>query len=180
LDSLAMMPVPTHLKECIVPAESKVDESPLAGKVRCPCGGETFDLLFPGQTHEWGKENIPCTAEIDGRFFFLIRAVCKKCGKSHLLLDTDFHGWNGFVCHDAAQAACPRPPLAVWKCVKCGRPEHTANIVVAGEGKQDFASETDGEIDEDRWPDGFGWLTIKINCVGCGHTPKTWVSCETM
>ena len=175
-----MMPIPTHLKDCVVPDDAAVDESPLVGTVRCPCAGETFDLLFPGQTHEWDNEVIPCTAEVDGRFFFLIRAVCKKCSKSHLLLDVDFHGWNGFVCHNAEQAAHPRPPLAAWKCVKCGGSAHTARIEVAGEGMEDFVSESDGEFDEDRWPDGFGCLTINIKCVGCEHTPKTWVSCETM
>jgi len=175
-----MMPIPTHLKDCVLPAESKLDESPLAGTVRCPCGGETFDLLFPGQTHVWDKEVIPCTAEIDGRFFLLIRAVCKKCGKSHLLLDIDFHGWNGFVCHDAEQAAHPRPPLVVWKCVKCGGSEHKAKIEVQSGGKEYCLGEADGAIDDDRWPDAFGWLTISITCADCGHTPKTWVSCETM
>jgi hypothetical protein len=175
-----MMPIPTHLKDCLVPDDPTVDESPLAGILRCRCGGESFDLLFAGQTHEWDKEVIPCTAEIDGRFFFLIRAVCKKCGKGHLLLDIDLHGWNGFVCHDAEQAALPRPPLFPWKCVRCGGSVHTARIEVAGEGKVDFISESDGETDEDRWPDGFGCLTISIKCAECGHTPKTWVSCETM
>jgi DNA-directed RNA polymerase subunit RPC12/RpoP len=175
-----MMPVPTHLKGCVVPGSAKVDETPLKAKVECPCGGKTFHLLYPGQTHEYDAKATPRVAQIKKKFFFVIKAKCAACGKEHLLLDKDFHGWNGFVCHDAAQAKLPRPPLVAWKCLKCGELEHKAGVVIQTEGKQDFVEETDGEIDEDRWPDGFGWFTMSIQCTQCGAKTPEWVSYETM
>jgi len=175
-----MMPVPTHLKECVVPGSSKIDETALKAKVQCPCGGKVFELLYPGQTHEYDGKTIPCVAEIKKKFFFLIKAKCAECGKEHLLLDKDFHGWNGFVCHDPKQAKLPRPPLVPWKCLECGDLKHKAAVVISTEGKEDFISETDGEIDEDRWPDGFGWFTMAIECTKCGSKSPEWVSYETM
>lgn len=175
-----MMPIPTHLKNCIVPNELEIDELPLVGTVRCPCSGEAFEIRFPGQTLQWNDEVVPCTAEFNGRYFFLIRARCIKCGKSHLLLDVDFHGWNGLICHDIEQAARPRPPLAPWKCVRCGKSKHKARIEVVSEGKDSCLAEADGAIDDDRWPDAFESLTIDIRCTECDHSHVAWVSCETM
>lgn len=175
-----MMPVPSHLVDCVAPKDSAIDQGPLDGDVRCPCGSGRFDLLFPGQTHEYQGETIPCTAEINGKFFFLIKARCGRCQREHLLLDADFHGWNGFVCHDANQASLPRPPLVPWKCLACGATEHEASVQIQTEGKDDFISESGGAFDEDRWPDGFGWFSMAIKCTGCGrHTPE-WISYETM
>ena len=117
-----MMPVPSHLIDCVVPRDAVIDESPLDAFVRCPCGSSRFDLLFPGTTHEWRGETIPCTAEIGGKFFFLVTARCTSCNRRHLLLDADFHGWNGFVCHDPKQASIERPPLRLWHAFLVGSP----------------------------------------------------------
>ena len=176
-----MMPVPSHLVDCLVPKESEVDENPLDAEVHCPCGSTRFDLMYPGQTHDFpDEETIPCTAEIDGKFFFMIKARCTACQRVHLLLDSDFHGWNGFVCHDAEQAAIPRPPLVPWKCLSCGGTAHEASVQIQTEGKEDFVTESDGQFDADRWPDAFGWFSMAITCTGCGkHTPE-WISYETM
>jgi hypothetical protein len=175
-----MMPVPKHLKGCVIPRDSIVDEASLIGAVKCPCGGDHFQLLYPGQTHQWEGESIPCTAEIGKAFFFLIKAKCTECGKEHLVIDNDFHGWNGFICHDARQAALPRPPLVPWKCLACEGLEHTAEVAISTEGKTHFVEETDGEVDEDLWPEGFGWITIAIECKKCGKKSPQWVSFETM
>lgn len=175
-----MMPAPSHLKDCVVPHKGKRSSFSFAGKVQCTCGGKKFQLLFPGQTHDYEGKAIPCTAEIKGKYFFLIKAKCAKCEKEHLLLDEDFHGWNGFVCHKPEQAKLPRPGLVPWKCLRCGKVEHTAEIEVFSEGKEDFIDETDGEFDEDRWPDGFGSLVIDIKCSSCRLVSTGWVACETM
>jgi DNA-directed RNA polymerase subunit RPC12/RpoP len=175
-----MMPVPTHLKDCVVPHSAEIDEQPLKAMVRCPCGGMIFQLLYPGQTHEYDGEIIPCTAQIGKKFFFLIKVKCAACGKEHLLLDADFHGWDGFVCHDPNQAALPRPDLVAWKCLECGEEAHKADILIHAEGKDDFIEETGGTFDEKRWPDGFGWFTMNIECTKCGKKTSEWVSYETM
>jgi hypothetical protein len=175
-----MMPVPTHLRECVVPKDSAVDESELDATVRCPCGSQEFSLLFPGHTHEYDGETIPCTAEIDGSFFFLIKAVCTSCSKEHLLIDQDFHGWNGFVCHEESQASKPRPPLTPWKCLGCGATPHSATIQIQTEGREDFVEEAGDEFDADRWHDGFGWFSMAIRCGECGKETPQWVSLETM
>ena len=174
------MPVPTHLKDCVVPFSSEIDEAPLTAAVRCTCGDNVFELLYPGQTHPYGGTMIACVAEVDGKFFFVIKAKCSTCGEEHLLLDKDFHGWNGFVCHDAKQAKLPRPPLFPWECLECGSHEHKAQVEIRTAGKVHFISESDGTIDENRWPDGFSWFTMSTECSRCGNVTTEWVSYETM
>jgi hypothetical protein len=175
-----MMPVPSHLVDCVVPKDSRIDEEPLDADVRCTCGPSKFNLLFPGRTHKYLGETVPCTAEIGGKFFFLVKARCTNCMREHLLLDADIHGWNGFVCHDAEQAALPRPPLVPWKCLACGATEHDVSIQIQTEGKEDFVSESGGEFPMDRWPDGFGWFSMAIKCARCGEETPEWISFETM
>jgi len=160
-----MMPVPTHLRDCVVPHFLEIDGSGLEGKVLCPCGSESFQLLYPGQTHEWNGEQVPCSAEIEGKFFFLVTARCTECATEHLLIDQDYHGWNGFVCREPEQAALPRPPLSPWPCKSCGALEHRALIQIETQGRADFLEETEGEFPENRWPDGFSWFSMSITCV---------------
>ena len=70
------MPVPTHLKECVIPDSPMIDESALKAKVQCSCGGMVFELFYPGQTHENQGKRIPCVAKIKEKFFFLIKVKC--------------------------------------------------------------------------------------------------------
>ncbi len=163
------MPVPSHLFDSVSPKDSVIDESALDAEVICSCGSRQFELQYPGQTHEYRGEQTPCTALVGGQFFFVIKARCSACGHEHLLFDKDFHGWDGFVCHDETQASEPRPPLTPWHCVTCGKSQHEASVQIHAQGREDFVAETDGEIDEARWPDAFDCFGMSITCIGCGN-----------
>jgi hypothetical protein len=64
-------------------------------------GANPSSCCIPVQPHK--DSVIPVTLEKDGYFFFRIEAACKRCRIHHLLFDTDFHGWNGYICHDSAE-----------------------------------------------------------------------------
>ena len=175
-----MMPVPSHLQEFVVPSDSLVDEEALSAAIRCPCGEAKFELLYPGQTHEYDGQEIPCTAEIGGNFFFVLKSRCSSCGREHLLLDADFHGWDGFICHDPVKAALPRPKLVAWQCHGCGGTKHTGTVHIQTQGKDDFISEAGEDFDSERWPDAFGWFSLDLTCSKCGKESRELVSYETM
>src|SRR4030042_1407586 len=167
-----MMPVPGYLKDILIPNNNVIDEKPLVGNLCCSCKNTDFELLYPGQTHEFQGKKIPCDVEIDGITFFLIKVKCVKCGSEYVLLDADFHGWNGFLCHNEKKALLPRPPLTQWKCLFCGDIPHKATIKISSQGKRFFKEETDGEYDEDKWPDAFEWFSMSIICSKCAfETP---------
>src|SRR4051794_16594220 len=111
-----MMPVPTHLQGLARPFETVLDEAPLRAGLECGCGSHSFEFLYPGRTIVVGGRLQPCTVEIEGRYFYVVTCRCTGCTAERVLLDADFHGWNGYVCHDPEQAAVPRPPLVVWRC----------------------------------------------------------------
>ena len=173
-------PIPTHLRECFVPLEGQPEDGLLKGAIRCACGSEQFELRYPGQTQDWFGRQLPCTASIGGRYFFRLEAHCLGCGRDHLLLDQDFHGWNGFVCHDAEQAALPRPQLVPWPCSACGALAHLLAAAVRIETEEFILEEADDDIDLSRWYDAFGWFSVDLTCAQCGRTEEDLISCETM
>jgi hypothetical protein len=175
-----MRPLPKHLRGVAVPRSAVVDEGPLDADVRCPCGGAAFELLYPGATHEYRGERIPCTKQVGDQFFFMIKAKCVACGRTHLLFDKDFHGWGGYVGHDELQAALPRPELEPWKCSACGGIAHGATVNVQGEGRADFVENAGEGFDADTWPDGFSWFGMSVHCKSCRKDTPVWVGYETV
>ena len=174
------MPVPTHLQGLVVPPDGNLDEEPLEATVRCTCGGESFEMLVVDAIAEIDGVKIPVTAKRDGAFFFRLEAKCLKCVRQHLLFDADFHGWNGYVCHEAAQASLPRPPLVPWSCVDCGAKCHAASIRIYSEGQSDFVENAGDDFPAERWMDGFGWFYASITCDNCKKQSDDWVDYETM
>ena len=174
-----MLPVPNHLKNVLVPRAEIKDEEIFVAGLRCQCGSEDFKLMYPGQTHEYEGQIYPCTAEIDGNFFFVIKALCMACSMNHLLFDKHLHGWDGFMCHDIKNASLPRPPLVPWKCLSCGDLSHKVTIKIAFESKENFLEQARGEFAEDRWPDAFQWIWMSIVCTNCGLKTESWVDYET-
>jgi hypothetical protein len=136
--------------------------------------------MYPGQTHTYEGELIPCTAEVEGHYFFLLRADCPKCNALHLLFDSHFHGWDGFICHDKEKAALPRPELKAWRCLGCGGEEHKLVMKFTGESLEDFEENAGEEFGPESWPDAFGWITVDTTCVECGKRTEGLVSYETM
>src|ERR1700737_4349937 len=73
-----MMPLPTHLQGLVVPLDGSPNEDPLEANVRCPCGSESFELLYPGATTPHNDCVIPVELEKDGLLCFRIEATCTR------------------------------------------------------------------------------------------------------
>jgi hypothetical protein len=179
-DGAAGMPVPSHLAGWVVPKTFRGHR--LTADVRCPCGSERLEFHYPGQTHLLSDDGmpIPCTAEIGGEFFFVIKAVCAACCKEQVLFDMHFHGCNGFLEHDATLASLPRPRLWPWRCLVCGSAAHNGEVTVILDYKQRYFAEGYADrFGEDRWPDAYGCFGMGLRCCGCGHETPVWVDYET-
>jgi len=174
-----MLPIPTHLKNTLIPIGDKNGESHVDGVIRCTCGFESFYIKIYADT----KNGYLQAGEYNSGYALVVKAECKDCGKTHLIFDGSKHGWNGFVCHDGVTV--PDVDLKSWNCPKCNCDIHNIKIGVNSQGKQDFIDETgiaDGESDftEDEWVDAFDWITMGLKCSGCGHTDEKWIDYETM
>ncbi len=175
-----MLPTPSHLIDCTIPTPDRADDHQYAGHVQCKCGSDSFELYHTGGTHEWDGETIPCVTAIGDEFYLRVVARCTGCGIDLLILDMDFHGWNGFVCREESKTKRPRPPLTRWPCRACGALVYNADVVVSGEDKETAIGESDGLLDESNWHEGFRWIDIHLHCTACGDDHKSWVSYETM
>ena len=53
-----MMPIPSHLKNIVIPQDTFIDEELLIGDVQCHCECRCFCLMYPGKTQEYeGKKD---------------------------------------------------------------------------------------------------------------------------
>jgi len=175
-----MLPTPKHLLACTEPRPDRAEEDQYASHLTCPCGSETFDFQHTGGTHEYDGQTIPCVTEIDGEFYLRVVAKCTDCESEHLLLDKDFHGWNGYVCREESKANRPRPPLTTWQCRSCDATGFTGNVLIYGEDLGTAISESSGALNESNWQNAFGWIGIDLHCIVCGDNHDSWISYETM
>lgn len=167
--------LPTHIRDCI--KDVKCTEDFIRGDVCCTCGNEVFALYYPGESIEYKGKKMPYSTYIHDHSYFIIKARCNKCNKEYLLFDRDFHGWDGYVCHDEKDASKPRPPLVPWKCPKCGEDKHGAQIMFCYGDKEEMLEDMeDKDID---WADAFEWIYMTIKCQTCGYVTEKWVDYET-
>lgn len=164
-----MLPIPSHLKNYFIPIGNDNDEFSVKGIIKCSCNNEKdFDLLFfNGEAAE-------------NQFFCVIKVRCNKCKSEILVFDADFHGWDGFVCHDESEASLKRPELKTWKCLNCGHTNVKINLKINSQGKDDYIEEAGEEFNEDQWIEAFEWITIDVFCNNCQKEIKEWISYETM
>src|SRR5579862_3443663 len=107
-------PVSMHLRNCFVVDESTSDAHELNGVIRCPCGSDICSLLYVADlVKSNGVPHFKATERTDG-FFFRIGARCGSRSQTHLIFDTDFHGWNGYVCPGHGARERERPDLALY------------------------------------------------------------------
>ena len=181
-----MIPIPTHLKNILVPKGEENDEFFVTGEIVCECGNKEFDISYIGNY----EDGIVTLCEFEGVFYLAIKCECKKCGKVHLIFDDNFHGWNGFVCSEENRfKGYENFPIdefeKSWECPECSNQNHELVVSISSEGKDDFISELIENHDnpkfvEDDWVNGFSWITIGTKCTKCGHEDKDWINYETM
>lgn len=179
--AFVMMPTPTHLKgitknltnedAIFFGLEGRYNESikdgyeySFIGKIVCTCGNQCLEYLQPYE--ETGSNYI--------------KVKCIECQQEYLIFDTDFHGWDGWICHDEEMATEVRPKIEVFKCTDCENELHEVVVIIDSQGKQDFIDEAGEDFDLSRWQDAFEWITIDIKCCNCGKVTKEIVSYETM
>lgn len=90
-----MNKLPAHLEKILNVTER--GDTYMSGKIVCECGCGTFGIKYFG-------ENYPphCIGvnEYGGKYALTVKAICRECGKEHLLFDFAKHGYDGFINED--------------------------------------------------------------------------------
>jgi hypothetical protein len=184
----AAIPIPSHLAGCLARAQLFEDGTYVEGALRCPCGREQLELLYPGATHVvegHGGMPVPCSVQVPNgrrgkRWWFGLAAVCTACRKRRVLFDSDRHGWDAFVSSPTARKAkSPRPRLRPWHCLNCGAKAHEGVVHFRFDGPGDFLRRTEGAYPVGQRIDAFGWFGMGIKCCECAHETPDWVGYET-
>jgi hypothetical protein len=173
-------PIPTHIKNLVLPDLTRSNEHELQGAAQCDCGSDAFQVLYVAERIIESDRHFLRVVKVDGHYFLRIGVRCISCTQEHLLLDRDFHGWNGFVCGNESARRIPRPPYQEWLCKRCGSTNHKAGIVIVGEDMEFAVGESEGVLSHADWFDAFGWFTLEVTCTSCGFGPAGIVDYETM
>ena len=71
----------------------------------------------------------------------------------------------------------PRPPLLVWACRACGGVPHRGTVRLVRDHILDFLQRVPNSVEDD-YRNGFTWITLDVECSGCGHRTEGWVDYE--
>lgn len=172
--------VPSHLRAVLDLQRAQWDpQGGIRSPLRCGCGHRNFELLHPARKPSQGSGATPWPVEVEGRYFFLLKAACADCGTEHLLLDLDWHGWNAIVHRDERQASLPRPPLQTWSCESCCGRKHGISICL----KYPSESEIPGRLWAESWrqfqADAFVSFSLDLTCGHCLRHSHELVHFET-
>lgn len=172
------LPVPRHLEKIFQADLDETDTYELKGTLKCTCGCEQFSL----KTYSCLRKNgcLGVTRYKDG-YALVIQAKCRKCGGSRLVFDMSRHGYNGYVCHEGVQV--PDSELEPYRCPECKKNLFLVEIGMEVEVPEQFAEEVVAyepeTYAEEDYVDAFDWITISVECAGCGHKVRDWVNFET-
>jgi hypothetical protein len=169
-------PIPSHLLGWVV--GTSYEDDVVTATVRCPCGCKQLEFHYPGVTQLYQGRPHPCSAEIEGLYYFIIKAVCTACHREHLLFDGQIHGKADLIGAKMSEADLPK--LWPWRCLECGTAAHKAQVKIVSDYKDRYFEFGYAErFGVDRWPDAYGWFAMSIQCAGCGYNTPEWVSYET-
>ena len=157
------LPIPSHLRQYLIPAGDENCEYEVAGNIQCPCGNEEFEI--------W-ESNGRCA----------IRLVCARCGKEIILFDAGQHGWNGFVCGEE-EYIDRTLPFQQYICAHCGKNRFRICVSINSQGREDFIEECvayDPSFSADDWTDGFECIAVSVSCGKCGAEEEKWMIEECM
>jgi len=173
-------PTPRHLTNLLSINTQASNAHELEGKVACECGSEEFEVLFVGKRNEEKQRHFMQVVKLGGRWFLRVGARCVSCRREHLIFDSHFHGWNGYVCTDEQVQRIARPPFQEWRCQQCHSKTHKLTVSILGEDMEHAIGESDDALTEADWFEAFGWLIVETACTSCNLGPCRIVDYETM
>ena len=110
----------------------------------------------------------------------IIVAKCAKCRKEILVLDSSKHGYDALIEEDKEKYSDSYKMKQKGACRKCKSQAYKVMVKISHTGKEHVMSEDDPDITEENWAEAFDWITINLECSGCGKVTKDWIDLETM
>jgi len=107
----------------------------------------------------------------------IITAVCADCKKEILIFDCSKHGYDAFTSELEYSSSYKMKKKS--SCRKCKSETYKVSLKIQHSGKEDAISDGAPEINEENWQDAFDWITIDLECAGCGKINKSWLDFET-
>lgn len=181
------LPMPPHLHGMLVLDTANTNPHEVVGRVVCTCGNRDLGVEYVGEVVEDSGEGIYIRVRTDGkrsgvRFF----TRCMSCKSQMMVFDSGEHGWDAMISRLGTEPdtgnrwppGAPDGPVEEFGCPSCDSQLFQVGVEIQGESYAD-ASNEGVEMTIDQWANGFGWINIRLTCIGCGWTSEI-LSYETM
>ena len=164
LENNDILPIPTHLKEILIPI--KKEPLNIFGNIKCICGCVHFKVMYTEQDYGY------------------VKCICDSCNNEYLIFDSRKHGWDGYVCKGFSQVI-ETTKLRNYLCEECNSHIFHVNVTIFSQGRADFCRELKNEIAEglfsqNEWVEAFERINISLTCTKCKKEILDFVDYETM
>ena len=170
------MLIPKHLEKILRVSEYD-DLGTLSGQIVCECGCETFGIKYFGEVYKPGC--ISCN-KCGEKYALIVKAVCRDCGKEHLLFDFAKHGYDGFICEDGVSV----PDEELIDAAADNERDFEVKMSIEFDDEEQFTEEVveDPPAGMSFTPDDrvhiWSWIVIDLKCAESGKTLDGFVDSE--
>ena len=167
--------LPAHLEKILNVAEC--GDTYMSGSIVCECGCEIFGIRYFGEGY---PPHCIGVQAVESRYACVVKAVCRGCGKEHLLFDFAKHGYDGLICGDGVSVSDDDLTDAA------ANDEHDFKVKISIEfdDEEQFVEEVVDEPPEGMSfaPDDrvniWSWLVINLKCAESGKELNGFVDIE--
>lgn len=171
-----MNKLPTHLEKILHVTEYD-ERGTMDGQIVCECGCETFGIRYFGEGY---PPHCIGVNKYGGKSALIVRAVCRDCGKEHLLFDFAKHSYDGLICEYGVSV----PEEELVDAAAGNERDFKINMSIEFDDEEQFVEEVVDDPPENMSfaPDDrvniWSWVVIDLKCAESGKKLKDFVNCE--
>lgn len=167
--------LPAHLEKILNVTEH--GDTYMSGQIVCECGGKTFGIKYFGEGY---PPHCIGVNEYGNKYALIVKAVCRGCGREHLLFDFAKHGYDGFINEDGVSVSDEE----LVDAAAGDERDFEVKMSIEFDDEEQFVEEIVNEPPEGMsfTPDDrvniWSWVVIDLKCAKSGKKLKDFVNSE--
>lgn len=167
--------LPAHLEKILNVTER--GDTYMSGQIVCECGCKAFGIRYFGEGY---PPHCIGVNEYSGKYALVVKAVCRECGKEHLLFDFAKHGYDGFINEDGVSV----PDDELIDASANDERDFEVNMSIEFDDEEQFVEEIVNDPPEgmnftsDDRLNIWSWVVIDLKCAKSGKVLNGFVDSE--